>query len=72
MGFLREYGIIVAVILTVAVAGYIWHERGVLDNGKTVTDTQKAVEPIEEHEYKIGNHPFDGHDLLDSLQHYKY
>lgn len=72
MGFLREYGIIMAIVMTIAVAGYIWHERGVLDSGKTVADTQKTVEPIQEHEFVIGAHPLDGPALLDSLHHYKY
>lgn len=72
MGFLREYGIIIAILTTIFVIGYIWHERGVLDNGRTIADTQKSVEPIREHEFIIGSHPLGGTALLGSLQHHKY
>lgn len=72
MGFLREYGILIAIALTVATLGYVWHLRGNYDDGKTVVDTQKTVAPIEQHEQEIARHPLNGPALLNSLQHYKY
>ncbi len=72
MGFLREYGIIIAIVLTLGVIGFVWVERGVLDNGKIVTETEKAVQPIQLHEENIGRKPLDGSQLLHSLQRGKY
>ncbi len=72
MGFLREYGIIIAIVLTLGVIGFVWVERGVLDNGKIVTETEKAVQPIQLREETIGRSPLDGRHLLGVLQHGKY
>ena len=72
MGFIRENGIIITIVLTLAVLGYVWHLRGSLDSAKTVAETEKTVEPIQQKEIAIGNHPLTGLQLLGSLQHHKY
>jgi len=70
MGFLRQYGIILTIVLTLALVGGIWHVRGKYDNSTVISDTAKVVEPIEQKESLII--PLAPDVLLNRLQHHKF
>ncbi len=72
MPFIKEYGIIAAIIGTLTIIGIIWVTRGNYDSANMVSDTQKTVAPIQMHEEAIGRVPLNGSQLLDSLRHSKY